>query len=216
MKILDTFRHQGLRKQLVEQIRKKGITDEEVLNAIGKVPRHLFMDNAFLEFAYQDKAFPIDAGQTISQPFTVAYQTQCLVVKKGMKVLEIGTGSGYQTAVLCELGAKVFSVERHRILFEITSQRLSHLNYHPKIFYGDGFKGLPMYSPFDRILVTCAAPFIPKDLLKQLKTGGIMIVPVGEGDTQVMTSVIKKGEEEFETIELEKFRFVPMLKDKAR
>lgn len=217
MIIQDSFRHQGLRRQLTEQIRQKGILNEVVLNAIGKVLRHCFMDQAFLEFAYQDKAFPIDCGQTISQPYTVAYQTQLLDPQKGEKVLEIGTGSGYQAAVLAEAGAKVFSIERHKPLFESTRKRLDSLNYFPiKTFYGDGFKGLPAYAPFDKILVTCGAPQIPTQLLDQLKVGGIMVIPVGPFDEQVMTTVLKKPDGTFEVVTFDRFRFVPMLNDKVR
>ncbi|MFN8153020.1 MAG: protein-L-isoaspartate(D-aspartate) O-methyltransferase [Bacteroidia bacterium] len=213
----DSFRHQGLRRQLVEQLREKGIQNELVLEAIGKVPRHIFMDNAFLEFAYQDKAFPIACGQTISQPYTVAYQSALLDPKKGEKVLEIGTGSGYQSAVLAELGAKVFTIERHKPLHEHTRKRLDELNYFTvKTFYGDGFKGLPAYAPFDKILVTCGAPEIPLPLVDQLKPGGVLVIPVGPTDVQVMTIVLKKPDGSTEVIALDKFRFVPMLEDKAR
>jgi len=213
----DSFRHQGLRRQLVALLREKGIQNEMVLEAIGKIPRHLFMDNAFLEFAYQDKAFPIACGQTISQPFTVAYQTQLLDPTKGEKVLEIGTGSGYQSAVLAESGAKVFSIERHKPLHEETRKRLDQLNYFSiKSFYGDGFKGLPAFAPFDKILVTCGAPEIPIVLLDQLKVGGIMVIPVGSLAEQVMTTVIKKPGGETEIIQFDTFRFVPMLGDKVR
>ncbi len=213
----DSFRHQGLRRQLVAQLREKGIQNEMVLEAIGKIPRHLFMDNAFLEFAYQDKAFPIACGQTISQPFTVAYQTQLLDPAKGEKVLEIGTGSGYQSAVLAESGAKVFSIERHKPLHEETRKRLDLLNYFSiKTHYGDGFKGLPAFAPFDKILVTCGAPEIPQLLLGQLKVGGIMVIPVGSLTEQVMTTVIKKPGGEIEIIHFDTFRFVPMLGDKVR
>ncbi len=188
-----------------------------VLAAIGKIPRHLFMDNAFLEFAYQDKAFPIACGQTISQPFTVAYQTQLLCPAKGEKILEIGTGSGYQSAVLAESGAKVFSIERHKALYVETRKRLDQLNYFGiKTFFGDGFKGLPSFAPFDKILVTCGAPEIPAALLDQLKVGGILVIPVGPLTEQIMTTVIKKPNGEMEIIEFEKFRFVPMLNAKER
>lgn len=215
--IQDSFRHQGLRRQLVQQLREKGIQNELVLEAIGKVPRHAFMDNAFLEYAYQDKAFPIACGQTISQPYTVAYQTSLLDPRKGDKVLEIGTGSGYQAAVLADTGVKVFSIERHKPLFESTRKRLDELNYFTiKTFYGDGFKGLPAYAPFDKILVTCGAPEIPQSLIAQLKPGGIMVIPVGPLDEQTMTTVLKKPDGSTEVITLDKFRFVPMLEDKAR
>jgi len=213
----DSFRHQGLRRQLVLHIREKGINNEAVIDSIGKVPRHLFMDNAFLEFAYQDKAFPIACGQTISQPYTVAYQTQLLEPKKGEKVLEIGTGSGYQTAVLAEMGAKVFSIERHKPLFEKTKKLLESLNYTGvKTFFGDGLKGQPAFAPFDKIIVTCGAEEIPMKLIEQLKPGGIMVIPVGPLAEQVMTIILKKPNGETEIIEMDKFRFVPMLNDKAR
>ena len=175
----DTFKHKGLRLKLVEVVKKKGIKNEAVLAAISKIPRHLFMDSGFLEHAYQDKAFPIAADQTISQPYTVAFQSELLEVKKGDKVLEIGTGSGYQTAVLCLLGAKVFSIERQQELFRKTSKFLPKLNYRPKkIIFGDGYKGLVEEAPFDSIIVTAGAPFVPKPLLSQLKVGGRLVIPV--------------------------------------
>lgn len=213
--MLDTFKHQGLRKQLAEVLRQKGITDSSVLNAIAKVPRHFFMDNAFMEFAYQDKAFPIASGQTISQPYTVAFQTQLLQINKGDKVLEIGTGSGYQCAILCELGAKVYTIERHRSLFNNALKIMTTLNYNPKVYFGDGFRGLPPFAPFDKMLVTCAAPLIPTELISQLKPGGILVIPVGEGEVQEMKAVIKKNNSEIEIINYDKFRFVPMLHDKV-
>jgi|SRR6185436_1446760 len=216
MKLEDTFKHQGLRRQLVEEIKRKGIKDEKVLNAIAAVPRHFFMDKAFLEFAYKDKAFPIEVGQTISQPYTVAYQSQLLGIEKGNKVLEIGTGSGYQTCILCELNAKVFSIERQRILFDKTKKLLATMSRQAKLFYGDGFKGLPAFAPFDKILITCGAASIPSELLKQLKHGGIMVAPIGSQSEQTMTIVIKKDETNHEIIELDKFRFVPMLENKVK
>lgn len=212
----DNFRHQGMRRKLVAEIHRKGITNEQVLNAIGEVPRHKFLDKAFLEFAYEDKALPIEAGQTISQPYTVAYQTQLLLLEKGMKVLEIGTGSGYQTSILFKMGVKVFSIERHKSLFSKTGQLLNELNYPVKLFYGDGFKGLPAYAPFDRILITCGVGIIPPELVNQLKIGGIMVLPLGPENEQVMTTVIKKNATETEIISLERFRFVPMLENKVR
>ncbi len=211
----DSLRHQGMRRKLVEEIRKKGISNEMVLQAIGSVPRHLFLDNAFLEFAYQDKAFPIEAGQTISQPYTVAYQSQLLLPEKGMKVLEIGTGSGYQTSILFLLGLKVFSIERHKVLYSNTQKLMNELNYNIRLFYGDGFKGLPAYAPFDRILITCGVKEIPTELVRQLKQGGIMVLPLGPENEQVMTTVIKKDDQNTEIISLERFRFVPMLENKA-
>ena len=210
----DTFKHKGLRQQLVEVIKKKGIKDENVLNAIGKIPRHLFMDSSFLDHAYQDKAFPIAADQTISQPYTVAFQTELLQLKEGNKVLEIGTGSGYQTAVLCELGAKVYSIERQLELFKITSKFLPKLGYRAKkMIFGDGYKGLKEEAPFDGIIVTAGAPFVPKPLMSQLKIGGRLVIPVGDS-IQVMTLFIRKGPKDFEKHEFGEFRFVPLLEDK--
>ena len=210
----DSFKHKGLRQKLVETIAAKGIKDEAVLKAIGNIPRHLFMDSGFLDHAYQDKAFPIAADQTISQPYTVAFQTELLQVKRGDKILEIGTGSGYQAAVLCELGAKVYSIERQQELFKKTSKFLPKLGYRPKkLIFGDGYKGLPEEAPFDGIVVTAGAPFVPKPLLAQLKVGGRLVIPVGD-DVQVMTLYIRKGIKEFEKHELGDFRFVPLLEDK--
>ncbi|WP_299550383.1 protein-L-isoaspartate(D-aspartate) O-methyltransferase [Seonamhaeicola sp.] len=210
----DTFKHKGLRQQLVNIIKAKGIADENVLKAIGNVPRHLFMDSGFLDHAYQDKAFPIAADQTISQPYTVAFQTELLQVKPGDKILEIGTGSGYQCAVLCDLGAKVYSIERQQELFKKTSKFLSKLGYRAKkLIFGDGYKGLPEESPFDGIIVTAGAPFVPKPLLGQLKIGGRLVIPVGT-DVQTMTLFIRKGPKEFEQHEYGAFRFVPLLEDK--
>lgn len=209
----DSYKHKGLRQKLVETIKNKGITDKNVLEAIGNVPRHLFMDSGFLDHAYQDKAFPIAADQTISQPFTVAYQTELLKVKKGAKILEIGTGSGYQAAVLCELGAKVFSIERQQELFKKTSKFLPKLGYRvKKLIFGDGYKGLPEEAPFDGIIVTAGAPYVPKPLLEQLAIGGRLVIPVGE-NSQRMTLFIRKDEKEFEKHELDYFRFVPLIED---
>lgn len=211
----DTFKHQGLRQQLVKVVAAKGITNEKVLKAIGRIPRHLFMDSGFLDHAYQDKAFPIGADQTISQPYTVAFQTELLQVTSGDKVLEIGTGSGYQTAVLCELGAKVYSIERQQELFKKTSKFLPKLGYRAKkLIFGDGYIGLPEEAPFDSIIVTAGAPFVPKPLLSQLKEdGGRLVIPVGD-EVQVMTLFIRKGKKEFEQHEFGEFRFVPLLEDK--
>lgn len=210
----DTLKHKGKRQQLAKVVADKGIKDEKVLDAIRKIPRHLFMDSSFEDHAYQDKAFPIAADQTISQPFTVAYQSELLQVSKGQTVLEIGTGSGYQTAVLCELGAKVYSIERQQELFRKTKLFLSKLGYRPKyLSFGDGYKGLPDYAPFDRIIVTAGAPFVPKPLLSQLKVGGRLVIPIGK-DAQVMTLFERKTENEFVKTELDEFRFVPLLEDR--
>lgn len=210
----DTSKHQGLRNQLAKQLEEKGITDKNVLDAIRKIPRHLFLNSSFEDFAYQDKAFPIAANQTISQPYTVAFQTQLLQVKKEDKILEIGTGSGYQTAVLVIMGAKVYSVERQNELFKITSALLPKLNIRPKhLSFGDGYKGLPNFAPFDSIIVTAGAPIIPKALMAQLKIGGRLVIPVGENE-QVMTMLIRKNETQFEKHEFGDFRFVPLLEDK--
>ena len=210
----DTSKHQGLRNQLASVLEQKGIHDENVLNAIRKIPRHLFIDSSFEDHAYQDKAFPIDAEQTISQPYTVAFQSQTLEIKSNDKVLEIGTGSGYQTAVLLELQAEVYSIERQHKLFKKTSLFLPKLGYNPKKFiFGDGYKGLPEKAPFDKIIVTAGAPFVPKPLLSQLKVGGMLLIPVGD-KTQIMTLFIRKSPKEFEKHELGDFAFVPMLKKK--
>ena len=203
-----------MRQQLVDTLIKKGIKDKGVLKAIGKIPRHLFMDSGFIDHAYQDKAFPIAADQTISQPYTVAFQSELLQVEPGDKVLEIGTGSGYQTAVLLELGAKVFSIERQQELFKKTSKFLPKLGYRAKsLIFGDGYKGLPVEAPFQSIIVTAGAPFVPNPLLSQLAIGGRLVIPVGD-DVQVMTLFIRKGPKEFEKHEFGDFRFVPMLEDK--
>ncbi|MDI9257018.1 protein-L-isoaspartate(D-aspartate) O-methyltransferase [Flavobacterium sedimenticola] len=210
----DTAKHLGLRNQLANQLQEKGITDTNVLDAIRKIPRHLFLNSGFEDFAYQDKAFPIAAGQTISQPYTVAFQTQLLQVKKDHKILEIGTGSGYQTAVLVAMGAKVYSVERQNELFKITSALLPKLGIRPKhLAFGDGYKGLPNYAPFDSIIVTAGAPIIPKALMAQLKIGGRLVIPLGK-EEQVMTLLIRKNETQFEKHEFGDFRFVPLLENK--
>ncbi len=210
----DTFKHKGLRQKLVNVLKDKGITDINVLNAIGKIPRHLFMDSGFLDHAYQDKAFPIGADQTISQPYTVAFQSELLQVKREDKILEIGTGSGYQTAVLCELGAKVYSIERQQELFKKTSKFLPKLGYRARKFvFGDGYKGMVDEAPFDSVIVTAGAPFVPKPLLGQLKIGGRLVIPVGD-NVQIMTLFIRKGPKEFEKHEFGEFRFVPLLENK--
>ena len=210
----DTSKHLGLRNQLANVLKAKGITDEKVLNAVRKIPRHLFMDSSFESHAYQDKAFPIAAEQTISQPYTVAFQTQTLALKAGEKVLEIGTGSGYQTAVLLELKTEVYSIERQHELFKKTSLFLPKLGYRPKKFiFGDGYIGLKEQAPFDKIIVTAGAPYVPKPLLAQLKVGGKLLIPVGD-KTQIMTLFIRKSAKEFEKHELGDFSFVPMLEEK--
>jgi protein-L-isoaspartate(D-aspartate) O-methyltransferase len=208
----DTYRHKGLRKKLVDTIRAKGITDEKVIEAIEKIPRHFFLDSAFDEVAYEDKAFPIAAQQTISQPYTVAYQTQILEVRPFMKVLEIGTGSAYQASVLAELGAQVFTIERQKQLFE-ANKKFDFIKKYPniKFFYGDGYEGLPTYGPFDRVLITAAAPEIPPKLIQQLKPGGMMVIPVGSGDVQVMKRLIKNVDGTYKEEIFDKFSFVPML-----
>lgn len=210
----DTAKHQGLRNQLVSVLQKKGIKDKNVLDAIKKIPRHLFLDSSFEDYAYQDKAFPIAADQTISQPYTVAFQTQLLEIKKGDKVLEIGTGSGYQTAVLCLVGAQVYSIERQNELFKKTSVLLPKLGIRPKnLSFGDGYKGLPNHAPFDSIIVTAGAPIIPQALMAQLKIGGRLVIPLGE-KVQIMTLLIRINETQFEKHEFGEFRFVPLLEDK--
>ena len=210
----DTSKHQGLRNQLANVLIAKGISDKNVLNAIRNIPRHLFIDSSFEAHAYQDKAFPIAAEQTISQPYTVAFQSETLQIKKGDKVLEIGTGSGYQTAVLLELNTEVYTIERQHELFKKTSNFLPKLNYNPKKFiFGDGYKGLLDKAPFDKIIVTAGAPYVPKPLLAQLKIGGMLLIPVGD-KTQIMNLFIRKSAKEFEKKELGDFAFVPMLEEK--
>ena len=214
MIINDSNRHKGLRNQLVATIRKKGIKDKKVLDAVSKVPRHLFMDSGFVDFAYQDKPFPIGADQTISQPYTVAFQTELLEVEPGHKILEIGTGSGYQTAILIELKAEVYSIERQKELYTKAKKFLPKVGYVPKkLVFGDGYIGLPENAPFEGIIVTAGAPYVPKALLGQLKIGGKLVIPVGD-DVQVMTVFTRTSEKKFEKFEYGDFRFVPMLKEK--
>jgi len=215
--MMDTYRHKGLRKKLVQLLEEKGITDKKVLKAIETIPRHLFInDTAFHQFAYEDTAFPIGSGQTISQPYTVAFQTQTLAIQPRDKVLEIGTGSGYQTAVLLELGAKVFSIERQKALFDKTKMFLPKLGYNAKLFYGDGYLGLPSFAPFNKIIVTAGAPYVPENLLNQLAIGGIMIIPVDNDDHQIMKKIVKIDATNFETTDLGSFKFVPLLKEKGK
>jgi len=215
-KFTDDFRHQGMRKKLIEILREKGITDEAVLAAMNAIPRHFFLDMAFEKIAYEDKAFPIAADQTISQPYTVAYQTQLLQIKKGDRVLEIGTGSIYQTTILAEMGAQmIFTIERQKKLFDLQKNYVfkgKFLNI--KFFYGDGFEGLPTYGPFDKILITAAAPFVPPKLVEQLKVGGYMVLPVDEGDNQRMLRITKKTDGSVIHEQFEEFSFVPMLTGK--
>ncbi|MCW3073987.1 MAG: protein-L-isoaspartate O-methyltransferase [Flaviaesturariibacter sp.] len=214
-KFEDSYRHKGLRKKLVDIVREKGIRDEKILDAINKIPRHFFLDSAFDEIAYEDKAFPITADQTISQPYTVAYQTQLLEVKPFMRVLEIGTGSAYQASVLAELGAQVFTIERQKKLFD-QNKGFEYLRRYPniKFFYGDGFEGLPTYGPFDRVIITAAAPIVPPKLVEQMKVGGLMVIPVDAGEIQVMKRITKLEGGETKTEVFDNFSFVPMLQGK--
>jgi protein-L-isoaspartate(D-aspartate) O-methyltransferase len=214
-KLVDQYREKGARKKLVEYLRERGITDENVLKAIGKVPRHYFFDETFWNQAYKDIAFPIGDGQTISQPYTVAYQTELLHINAGDKVLEIGTGSGYQTCILIELGAKVFTIERQENLYIRTRQVLPHMGYQANFFYGDGSKGIAEYAPYDKIIVTAGAPLVPEILLKQLKIGGILVIPVGDEKSQKMITVLRIAENDFERFVLDTFRFVPLVGEKA-
>ena len=207
----DSYKHKGLRKGLIRILQEKGITNPRVLDAIGKIPRHYFFDKAFLEHAYQDKAFPIGEGQTISQPYTVAFQTEKLELKPGDKVLEIGTGSGYQACVLVEMGANVYSIEYNEILFQRTRSFLPKMGYNLNFFHGDGSKGLPQYAPYDKIIVTAGCPSVPNDLVAQLKVGGILIIPVGNNDIQKMYRIIRTGEKTIKREPFENFSFVPLL-----
>jgi len=211
--INDTYRHKGLRRQLSVLLKEKGIIDAGVLKAIEAVPRHLFLNSSFIDHAYEDKAFPIGAGQTISRPHTVAFQSELLELKKGEKVLEIGTGSGYQTCVLLEMGVKVFTIERQKELFDKTKLFLPSIGYNPKFYYGDGYKGLPVFAPFDKILITAGAPLIPAPLIEQLKVGGRMVIPIGE-TTQTMTLIKKLSDKSIEKTEFGEFKFVPLLENK--
>lgn len=214
--MVDGYKHQGLRKKLVAILIEKGIRSESVLAAIGKIPRHFFLESAFENYAYQDIAFQIGAGQTISQPYTVSFQSELLDVQKGHKVLEIGTGSGYQTAVLLELGAKVFSIERQKLLYDKAKDFLPRIGYSAaKLFYGDGFVGKEVFAPYDRIIITCGAPFIPPKLVDQLKPGGKMVIPVDEGSAQKMLLITKNQDGDITTEEFGVFKFVPMLQDKT-
>ncbi len=210
--MIDNYRHRGLRKKLVDIVRKKGIKDERILDALGKIPRHFFLDRAFEDWAYKDVAFPIGSDQTISQPFTVAYQTELLKIEKGDKVMEIGTGSGYQAVILSELGAKVYSIERQETLFHKTSKLLKKIGYERiRLFLKDGNEGLPRFAPFDKILVTAAAQNVPGALKEQLKINGILVIPVGSDDTQTMLRITRLSEDRYKTERFDHFRFVPLL-----
>lgn len=214
--MVDTYRHKGMRKKLADGLRHKGIRSEAVLKAIETVPRHLFLDKAFVEAAYEDIAFQIGEGQTISQPYTVAYQTELLNIKKGDKVLEIGTGSGYQACILSEMGARVYTIERHKKLYEKTKKLIDALQYkNIKQFFGDGFEGIPSFAPYDKVIITAAAPEIPIKLIDQLKIGGIMVIPLNDGEIEKMKRITKISKEEFKEEEFDNFRFVPMLKGKV-
>lgn len=212
--VKDSHKQQGNRRKLVKLLREKGIENENVLTAIGKVPRHLFLNSAFEQFAYEDRPFAIGADQTISQPYTVAVQSELLKISKGMKVLEIGTGSGYQAAVLYEMGAKVFTIERIKELFDRTGKLLPKLGYKVKTFFGDGNLGVPTWAPYDRIIITAGAPIIPEGLITQLKPGGIMVIPLTIGEEEIMKTITKKEDGSLEVNEHGTFRFVPMLEDK--
>ncbi|UEG55244.1 protein-L-isoaspartate(D-aspartate) O-methyltransferase [Mucilaginibacter daejeonensis] len=214
-KYIDNYREKGARKRLVEDLKKKGIEDKKVLQAIGKVPRHYFFDETFWAQAYKDIAFPIGEGQTISQPYTVAYQSELLHIHKGQKVLEIGTGSGYQTCVLMELGAEVFTIERQEKLYERTIQVLPYMGYRPHFFLGDGSRGIEQHAPYDKIIVTAGAPTVPEVLLRQLNIGGLLVIPVGNENEQKMVTILKVGDNDYERVELDTFRFVPLVGDKA-
>jgi protein-L-isoaspartate(D-aspartate) O-methyltransferase len=211
----DTYRHKGLRNKLTETVRSKGITDENVLAAINRIPRHFFLDSAFDDVAYEDRAFPIGEGQTISQPYTVAYQTQLLELRKFEKILEIGTGSAYQASVLAEMGAQVYTIERQKKLFDANKQ-FQYLKKYPniKFFYGDGYEGLPTYAPFDKVLITAAAPEIPEKLVEQLKPGGMMVIPLGAGELQRMMRITKLPNGSMKEEVFDHFSFVPMIEGK--
>jgi protein-L-isoaspartate(D-aspartate) O-methyltransferase len=211
----DTYKHKGMRKLLVKVVAEQGIIDHRVLDALMKIPRHFFFDPIFERHAYEDKAFPIGSGQTISQPYTVAFQTELLEIKKGDKILEIGTGSGYQAAVLLELGAEVFTIEYQKALYEKTKLFLPKLGYNAHFFFGDGSKGMPQHAPYDGIIVTAGAPTVPNDLLKQLKVGGRLIIPVGDGQSQTMMKLTLQDKNKVLKKEYKQFRFVPLLGEKG-
>ncbi|MCE3295019.1 MAG: protein-L-isoaspartate O-methyltransferase [Crocinitomicaceae bacterium] len=210
---LDSFKHKGMRRQLIDELRQRGITSEAVLEAFDAIPRHYFLDLAFVNQAYSNMAFQIGAGQTISHPYTVAFQTQLLDLKKGDKVLEIGTGSAFQTCILCQLGAKVFSIERQRELFVKAKHIIHHFGFNPRLFFGDGYKGQTSYAPYDKVLITCGAPFVPQALLDQLKIGGVLVIPVGNLEKQEMIRITKRGENDYHEERFGEFSFVPMLEN---
>src|SRR5690606_1033107 len=214
-KFIDNYRERGARKQLVKHLEARGIDDRRVLEAIGKVPRHFFFDETFWNQAYRDIAFPIGDGQTISQPYTVAYQSQLLHINRGDRVLEIGTGSGYQTCILLELGAEVFTIERQESLYNRTIQVLPYMGYKAHFFLGDGSCGIAEHAPYDKIIVNAGAPFVPEKMLNQLRLGGLMVIPVGDEKLQKMVTILRVGENDFERIELDTFRFVPLVGDQA-
>jgi protein-L-isoaspartate(D-aspartate) O-methyltransferase len=212
----DSFKYKGMRRQLINELKEKGIKNQQILDAFDAVPRHFFLDNAFAEQAYSNMPFQIGSGQTISHPYTVAFQTELLQIKKGDKILEIGSGSGFQTCILAEMGAKVYSIERHKELHIKAKAIVRHFNYSARLSFGDGYKGWPAFAPFDKIIITCGAPGIPEDLLAQLKVDGIMIIPVGEGEQQQMKRITKTSETDFEEDNLGVFSFVPMLENKVK
>ena len=214
--MLDTYKHKGMRKQLIRELRERGISDERILEAFDAVPRHFFLDLVFEQQAYSNTAFQIGAGQTISHPYTVAFQTSLLELKRGEKVLEIGTGSGFQTCILCALGIKVFSIERQKELYLKSKKIIEQFGFTPRLFFGDGYEGKATYAPFDKILVTCGAPEVPSALLQQLKVGGTLVIPVGDLDQQQMLRIRKTGENEFSEELFGNFSFVPMLEKTAK
>jgi protein-L-isoaspartate(D-aspartate) O-methyltransferase len=214
--VIDSFKYQGMRRQLVRELSDRGIKSKQVLDCFEAIPRHYFLDNAFAEQAYSNTAFQIGSGQTISHPYTVAFQTELLDIQKGEKILEIGSGSGFQTCVLCEMGAKVFSIERHKELHLKAKNIVRHLKYNARLSFGDGYKGLPTFAPFDKIIITCGAPDIPEELVNQMKIGGVMIIPIGEGVEQQMKKIVKVSDSEITIEDFGVFKFVPMLENKVK
>ncbi|MFT6244311.1 MAG: protein-L-isoaspartate(D-aspartate) O-methyltransferase [Salibacteraceae bacterium] len=214
--MIDSFKYQGMRRQLVRELSDRGIKSKQVLDCFEAIPRHYFLDNAFAEQAYSNTAFQIGSGQTISHPYTVAFQTELLDIHKGEKILEIGSGSGFQTCVLCEMGAKVFSIERHKELHLKAKNIVRHLKYNARLSFGDGYKGLPTFAPFDKIIITCGAPDIPEELVNQMKIGGVMIIPIGEGVEQQMKKIVKVSDSEITIEDFGVFKFVPMLENKVK